>query len=526
MQDEQTAKQLEKEAKIQLKKEERKKRKQEEKEAKQLLAAKQEFVLQHSHAITNSDSLALFSRNESGEYIPSTTLTKDTLLETKNTIDSKYIETNLGFISISQQQDFRLLDFDRIVKSKKCKVYSQIPFENYTNKEEQKSISQFELGFAKKNDQFAVIENIEQGTWYKVVFDPKHCQNEQIRGKVGYVESYLTGRAQNIQNLQFQFETVESQQIEEELNDHAELALKGKNRQHKSNIEKRLDQLVKTKNVYDPHIQTYVFHFPSIGIFHSCFPEKNGTPRQGNLAPFSKGKLVLTIPNAAQSIEGLEEFSHLWLVFVFHLNPATRFPYNHPKIKPPRLDGQSVGLYSTRTPHRLNPIGLTCARIEKIEKNVIYLSGVDLVDSTPIIDIKPYISHYDSFGKNIINQKNNEEFSASNVDFDQVKMPNWINEKAPEERIASKNIEFEEVAMQSLQSKVPQLEYFSNLEDIKQAIIHVIRTDPRPSFLKGKYQVSKKLYGFRIDKLNIRCEITEDETGQESVVIKMVEWYE
>jgi tRNA-Thr(GGU) m(6)t(6)A37 methyltransferase TsaA len=87
------------------------------------------------------------------------------------------------------------------------------------------------------------------------------------------------------------------------------------------------------------------------------------------------------------SLLGLE-FSHVWLIFQFHLNTNKTF---RPKIHPPRLRGKTIGVFATRSPHRPSPIGLTLAKIERIEGDTLYLSGVDLVNSTPILDIKPYI---------------------------------------------------------------------------------------------------------------------------------------
>ncbi|CAK8683399.1 unnamed protein product [Clavelina lepadiformis] len=92
------------------------------------------------------------------------------------------------------------------------------------------------------------------------------------------------------------------------------------------------------------------------------------------------------------SIEGLAEFSHLWIIFVFHLNGHKS---TKAKVKPPRLNGQKTGVFSTRTPHRPNAIGLTLAKIDSVEGDTIRLSGLDIVDGTPILDIKPYISVYD-----------------------------------------------------------------------------------------------------------------------------------
>ncbi|HAM35073.1 MAG TPA: tRNA (N6-threonylcarbamoyladenosine(37)-N6)-methyltransferase TrmO [Elusimicrobia bacterium] len=130
-----------------------------------------------------------------------------------------------------------------------------------------------------------------------------------------------------------------------------------------------------------------------IGVIESCFREKFGTPRQGALVPEAPARLRIRpefMPEHA--LQGLEEFSHVWLLFEFHLNTNKVF---RPKIHPPRLQGKTVGLFASRSPHRPTPIGLTLARLERIQGDTLYLSGVDLVNSTPILDVKPYISSCD-----------------------------------------------------------------------------------------------------------------------------------
>ncbi|HAH07743.1 MAG TPA: tRNA (N6-threonylcarbamoyladenosine(37)-N6)-methyltransferase TrmO, partial [Elusimicrobia bacterium] len=89
---------------------------------------------------------------------------------------------------------------------------------------------------------------------------------------------------------------------------------------------------------------------------------------------------------------GLERFSHIWLLPSFPLNTNTRFV---PKVHPPRLRGRSIGLFASRAPQRPNPIGLSLVRLERVEGDTLHLSGVDLVDGTPILDVKPYIPESD-----------------------------------------------------------------------------------------------------------------------------------
>ncbi|KAM6170355.1 tRNA (adenine(37)-N6)-methyltransferase [Rhynchocyon petersi] len=90
---------------------------------------------------------------------------------------------------------------------------------------------------------------------------------------------------------------------------------------------------------------------------------------------------------------GLDQYSHVWILFVFHKNGRLSCKA---KVQPPRLNGAKMGVFSTRSPHRPNAIGLTLARLEKVEGGAIYLSGIDMIHGTPVLDIKPYIAAYDS----------------------------------------------------------------------------------------------------------------------------------
>jgi len=131
-----------------------------------------------------------------------------------------------------------------------------------------------------------------------------------------------------------------------------------------------------------------------IGILQSCFQEKFGTPRQPGLVKNAPAKLKIFpefIPK--HSLEGLEGFSHVWLIAWMHLCTNKTF---HPKIHPPRLRGAKMGVFATRSPHRPNPIAISAAKIERIEVDTVYLSGTDLINGTPILDLKPYLTLCDS----------------------------------------------------------------------------------------------------------------------------------
>ena len=141
------------------------------------------------------------------------------------------------------------------------------------------------------------------------------------------------------------------------------------------------------------------FTFPAIGIIHSCFKEKFGIPRQPGLAPLAQAQLELLAPyNDLAAMAGLEGCTHIWLQFVFHANSRETWK---PTVKPPRLGGnKSLGVFATRSPIRPAPIGLSVVKLEKIElcngKLLLHLSGVDLLDGTPVLDIKPYVPYVDS----------------------------------------------------------------------------------------------------------------------------------
>lgn len=131
-----------------------------------------------------------------------------------------------------------------------------------------------------------------------------------------------------------------------------------------------------------------------VGIVRSCFKEKFAIPRQPHLAPAARGVLELLPPfDQGEAVQGLEQVSHVWLLFLFHqtLEDKPRL-----KVRPPRLGGnQSVGVFSTRATHRPNGIGQSVVRLERVEPNRLYLSGIDLLDGTPVLDIKPYVPYAD-----------------------------------------------------------------------------------------------------------------------------------
>ncbi|KAK6151493.1 hypothetical protein DH2020_014128 [Rehmannia glutinosa] len=141
-----------------------------------------------------------------------------------------------------------------------------------------------------------------------------------------------------------------------------------------------------------------------IAVVHSCFSTRNGTPRQPLLVPLAKASLIFDSARIPlPSLEGLEGYSHCWIIYVFHLNTDLDKLWKHPsqskfkaKVRVPRLNGDRIGVFATRSPHRPCAIGLTVAKVEAIHGHKVLLSGVDLVDGTPVLDIKPYLPYCDS----------------------------------------------------------------------------------------------------------------------------------
>jgi tRNA-Thr(GGU) m(6)t(6)A37 methyltransferase TsaA len=199
-----------------------------------------------------------------------------------------------------------------------------------------------------------------------------------------------------------------------------------------------------------------------IGYIESCFKDKFGTPRQPGLVKKAWARLKIRADlQPSESLQGLEGFSHVWLIWIFHQNKVSRF---HAKVHPPRLGGKSMGLFATRTPHRPNPIGLSLVELIRVEKDSIIVSGADLVDGTPILDIKPYLPEIESIPEA------------------RVGWPAEVNK--PEI-----SVEFSEKAEEVLkfwQSK--------NLDkDLRGIIVDTLKLDPRPVVYRG-YEDSNSPY--------------------------------
>ena len=207
-----------------------------------------------------------------------------------------------------------------------------------------------------------------------------------------------------------------------------------------------------------------------IAHIHTDFPTKFGIPRQSGIIASLQGKIVFEpeyrIPEA---VRGLEDFSHIWLLWEF--SEAVRDNWS-PTVRPPRLGGNvRKGVFATRSPFRPNPIGLSSVRLEKvdIEPNlgpVLYVSGADLMDGTPIYDIKPYIAYTDSH-------------------------PDAVSGFASTPAEYLLDVDFPEVLLQ----QVPEKQ--------KESLIDVLAHDPRPQYQDDP----KRVYGMEFGEMEVKFKV-------------------
>ena len=151
--------------------------------------------------------------------------------------------------------------------------------------------------------------------------------------------------------------------------------------------------------------------YKPIGIVHSPFKEPKGTPIQPAAAKGIEGK-VEVFPEYAEGLKDVDGFSHIILVCHFHLSKKPSL-----KVKP-FMDDQMRGVFATRAPSRPNPIGISIVRLIKIEENILHVQDVDIIDGTPLLDIKPYVCEFDPKEVNKIGwlEKNVHKLPTSNDD--------------------------------------------------------------------------------------------------------------
>lgn len=131
-----------------------------------------------------------------------------------------------------------------------------------------------------------------------------------------------------------------------------------------------------------------------IGVVESCFGEKFGTPRQSGVVKSAPGKVVFESWVDPEACRGMEEFSHIWLVFLFDQVQPEEVKW---LVRPPRLGGNvKKGVFATRSPFRPNRIGMSVVKLEGVMEGGLEVSGLDLVNGTPVLDVKPYLPYVEA----------------------------------------------------------------------------------------------------------------------------------
>lgn len=219
-------------------------------------------------------------------------------------------------------------------------------------------------------------------------------------------------------------------------------------------------------------------NFEPIGIIRSCYSGKFGIPRQPRLVTAAESQLEL-FPEFAreEAFAGLEGFSHLWLVFVFHDCVGAGWK---PTVRPPRLGGRrKVGVFASRAPFRPNPIGISAVENRGTERRggglYLRLGGIDLLDGTPVLDVKPYVPYADSIP---------DARAGFAVD-----MPgrDW-------------SVTFSEQSREQIASRDPD-----GSRQLELLIAQILRQDPRPGYM-DRYP-ERTEFGMRVYDLNVRWTI-------------------
>jgi len=221
--------------------------------------------------------------------------------------------------------------------------------------------------------------------------------------------------------------------------------------------------------------------FQPIGLIHSGYKEKFGSPRQPGLVHSVGATLELLPPYGnRESVRGLEMASHIWLLFLFSECVGKGWS---PTVRPPRLGGnQRIGVFATRSPFRPNPVGLSPVRLEGIrfegDRVLLDISGADLLDQTPVFDIKPYLPYSDRIDSATFELAERIELLDLPVIF------------SPQAQFCCDDYERQ------------------HKEPLRRQIEDLLRCDPRPAYQKKQ---TERIYGIRLHDLNIRWSIDQDQ---------------
>lgn len=218
--------------------------------------------------------------------------------------------------------------------------------------------------------------------------------------------------------------------------------------------------------------QAEIFPVKIIGRIHTDFPSKFGIPRQSGVVKELMGRIVFEEPyRNPEALRGIDGFSHLWLIWQF--SEAVRDSWS-PTVRPPILGGNTrIGVFATRSPFRPNAIGLSSVKLEQVKLSgedgpELIVSGVDLMDGTPILDIKPYLSYVDCHSEATEGFRGNGWGRTLRVDF-----PDVMLQKVPEQQ--------------------------------RNALLGVLANDPRPSY----HNDPDRIYGFSFGKQEVKFQVSQ-----------------
>ncbi len=227
------------------------------------------------------------------------------------------------------------------------------------------------------------------------------------------------------------------------------------------------------------------FTLEPIGFISSPYHEKFAIPRQPNLVSEAIGFIELTEPfNNLECVRGLDGFSHIWLQFIFH---ETLDQGWKPTVRPPRLGGnERVGVFASRSTFRPNGLGLSVVEYLGAELRSgrvrLKVSGIDLLDKTPVVDIKPYITYADA-------------------------IPQALNGYAQDKPEPELGVEFSDGALTTLK-EIETSDNVYGLQCVKSFIAEVLSQDPRPSYKKNKQD--NKEYGVILAGCNVKWRLLEN----------------